>query len=432
MEVNIDLNNLRELSNEIYFPLFDNKDRYMVLYGGAGGGKSHFVCQKKLIRTLEEEESRILVIRKVARTLRRSVYQLFQDYISRWGMNRLFKINKADMDIKCVNGNVIYFAGVDDPEKLKSIEGVTSIWIEEASELSLNDFQEIDRRLRGKTKNYKQIILTYNPISVLNWTNKRFFEGNHRNMIILHTTYKDNRFIDDEYIEMLENYSGNARTVYTLGEYGKLEHSVYSNWDIVDEFPETDKDIYGLDFGYIHPNVLVRVYLREKDLYWDEVIYKRKQTTPELIADMETEKIQKKLIIADSEKPEAIEEIKRAGFYNIMACKKGKGSVEEGIQFIQGLKIHITKRSTNMIKEIQSYQRKVDKDGNVLEAVEKSNDDGMDAGRYPVFTHYYNKEGKPNILILGADDEAKKKDDFFDDDEDDYNDGLLDGRYNQI
>jgi len=395
--INVDL---KSITNEVYLPLYQNILRYLVLYGGAGSGKSWFAAEKNLIRIIKEEGHRILIVRKVARTLRRSVFQLFQDYILRWGLSKLFTINRSDMDIKYCNGNMLYFAGIDDPEKLKSIEGVTSVWIEEASELSLDDFNEINRRLRGKTKNYKQIILTYNPISVMNWTNKYFFEGNPKNFFPLRTTYKDNRFIDDEYKEILEGYTGNARTVFTLGEYGKLEHSVYSNWDIVDDFPDTDKEIYGLDFGYIHPNVLVRVYLTEKDLYWDEVIYKRKQTVPELIADMETEGIQNKLIFADNEKPEAIEEIKRSGFHNIMACKKGKGSVEEGIQFIQSLKLHITKRSTNIIKEVQSYQRKVDKDGNVLEAVEKSNDDGMDAGRYPVFTHYYNKQAGPQLLWI--------------------------------
>jgi len=407
LETIVDLKNIKAITNPVYYPYFKNRCRYLVLKGGAGSGKSWWACEKKLYRTLKEKNHRILIARKVARTLRRSVFQLFRDYIIRWKVQSLFDINKSDMDIRCENGNVLYFAGVDDPEKLKSLEGITSVWIEEASEFSLNDFNEIDRRLRGKSENYKQIILSYNPISVLNWTNKRFFEQKPNVMpdglldtAILHTTHKDNIFLDDEYRAILEGYTGNARTVYTLGEYGKLEHSVYSNWDIVDEFPDTDKEIYGLDFGYIHPNALVKVYLDEKDLYWDEVIYKRKQTVPELIADMETEGIQNKLIFADNEKPEAIEEIKRSGFHNIMACKKGKGSVEEGIQFIQSLKLHITKRSTNIIKEVQSYQRKVDKDGNVLEAVEKSNDDGMDAGRYPVFTHYYNKQAGPQLLWI--------------------------------
>ncbi len=389
--------NLKNITNDIFYPLYKNTSRYLVLYGGAGSGKSYFSVEKNLIRILKEEGHRILIVRKVARTLRRSCFQLFLDYISRWNIESLFVANKSDMTIKYCNGNMVYFAGIDDPEKMKSIEGITSVWVEEASELSLNDFNEIDRRVRGETKHYKQIILSFNPISALNWACTRFLEGTPKNTTVLKTTYLDNRFIDSEYKEILEAYTGNARMVYTLGNPGKLEHAVFSNWDIVDEFPDTDKDIYGLDFGYIHPNALVRVYLDEKDLYWDEVIYKRKQTIPDLIEDMEAEKIQKKLIYADNEKPEAIEEIKQAGFYNILPCKKGKGSVEEGIQFIQGLKLHITKRSTNLIKEAQSYQRKVDKDGNVLEAVEKSNDDGMDAGRYGVFTHYYNPEGSPSV-----------------------------------
>lgn len=409
----VGLKNLKELSNPAYYPLYWNKSRYLILYGGAGSGKSHWTCEKLLIRILNENNHRILVMRKVARTSRRSTFQLFIDYIYKWKVNNLFNITRTEMNIMCANGNGLYFAGMsgeEEREKIKSIEGITSIWLEEASEFNLKDFQEIERRLRGKSSNYKQIILTYNPISILNWTQKEFIDGiptpplnkiihePDRKMTILRTNYEANlRFLDKEYIEMLEGYSGNARTVYTLGEYGILEHSVYSNWDIVDEFPETDKEIYGLDFGYVHPNALVRCYLRENDLYWDEMIYKRKQTIPDLIEDMEAEKIQKKIIYADNEKPEAIEEIKRAGFYNILPCKKGKGSVEEGIQFIQGLKLHITKRSTNLIKEVQSYQRKVDKDGNVLEAVEKSNDDGMDAGRYPVFTHYYNPEEKGRI-----------------------------------
>lgn len=396
----VNLENLKELTNPIYYPLFDNQDRYMVLYGGAGAGKSHWSCQKKLIRIMEEKESRILVIRKVARTLRRSVFQLFQDYISKWGLSSLFKINKSDMDIKCINWNIIYFAGVDDPEKLKSIEKVTSIWIEEATELNLNDFNIIDRSLRGESKNYKQIILTYNPISVLSWTNKRFFEGIQKNTTILKTTYKDNRFIDDEYKAILESYTGNARTVYTLGEYGKLEHAVYSNWDIIDNFPETDKEIYGLDFGFTNPQALVKVYLRENDLYLEERMYERKQTIPELISFLENEKLKDRLIIADSEAPATIEEIKRAGFYNIIACLKGPGSVEEGIKFLEGLRIHITKNSTNLIKEIQSYQRKVDKDGNVLEVVEKSNDHLLDGGRMAVFTHYYHREPEPNFFAF--------------------------------
>ena len=127
------------------------------------------------------------------------------------------------------NGNEILFAGVDDPEKLKSIEGITGIWIEEANELYPNDFEELDRRLRGIFHTYMQIILTFNPILKTNWTYKRFFSGlteeEKADITILTTTYKDNIFIKNDlaYKKLLESYTGNMRTVFTLGQYGMLE-----------------------------------------------------------------------------------------------------------------------------------------------------------------------------------------------------------------
>jgi len=398
----VDLTDLKQLSNPKYYSLFNNKDRYLVLYGGAGGGKSWFVCEKIIIRTLKEKGNRFLVIRKVARTLRRSVFQLFRDYIIRWGLTSLFTVNKTDMTIECKNGNIIYFAGVDDPEKLKSIEGITSIWIEEATELNLEDFEEIDRRLRGKNVNYKQIILTYNPILNTNWTYKRFFEGSNKNTTIIRTTYKDNKFIDENYKQLLENYKGNTRTVYTLGHYGQLENAIYTNWHMIDDkdFPDSDEAIYGLDFGFIAPNALVKmvVDMEEKKIYLHEEIYKTRQTTAMLATDMEDLGLKDKKIIADSEAPEKIEELKGYGFSYIEGANKGKGSVIAGIDFINQFTIYITKSSTNIKKEIEGYQRHKDKDGNIYEQPEKGMDHAMDAFRYPMYTAYY-LESEPYFIV---------------------------------
>ena len=403
MNLVVDLSEFEEVLNPVYIPLLEDKHRYLVLYGGSGSGKSHFACQKKLYRTMTEEGHRFLIVRKVARTLRASVFQLFLDYIYSWNLGDLFYINRSDMTLQFKpNGNSILFVGVDDPEKLKSIERITGVWVEEATELFLKDFDELDRRLRGQTDSYKQIILSFNPILDQNWACQNFLLSSKRPDTIrtLHTTYKDNKFILDDldYIELLESYTGNARQVYTLGEPGKLEHAVYQNWDIVNEFPETDREVCGLDFGYVNPNALVRTLLDENDLYVDELLYKRKQTTPELIQDMKELGLEDTVIVADSERPEAIREIQRAGFRKLIESKKGKGSVEEGIRQIQKYRIHITRRSTNLIKEIQTYQRRVDKDGNVLEDVEKSNDHGMDCIRYAVYTYY----GRSQKIKIGV------------------------------
>jgi len=94
-----------------------------------------------------------------------------------WGLDSIFKINKSEMTMTCFNGSVLLFKGIDDPEKIKSIDGITSIWIEEASELTLEDFTQLDLRLRGITEVAKQIILSFNPVSAEHWLKKRFFEG---------------------------------------------------------------------------------------------------------------------------------------------------------------------------------------------------------------------------------------------------------------
>ena len=408
-ETIIDLRQFENVLNPIYILYLYDKKRYLILYGGAGAGKSHFACQKILYRTMAEKGHRFLIIRKVARTLRQSVFQLFLDYISKWGLTQEFKINRTDMTITFEgNGNMILCAGVDDPEKLKSIEGITGIWVEEANELYLEDFQELDRRLRGIFHVYVQIILTYNPILKTNWTYPRFFFGLTKaeleDITKLRTTYKDNIYIKEDlaYKKLLESYTGNMRTVFTLGEYGMLENAIYTNWEIIDDdkFPD-EEAICGLDFGFINPNCLIKtvVDIDKKEIYVDELIYKRYQTIPELIGEMKLLNLQDIKIVADSEAPDKIEEIRRAGFSYAEGAKKEKGSVKAGIDYIQQFKIYITRRSVNVKKEIESYQRRKDKEGNILEEPEKGLDHAMDCIRYVLYTVYY-IIGQPNFFAF--------------------------------
>jgi phage terminase large subunit len=356
---------------------------------------------------MNEEGHRFLIIRKVARTLRASVFQLFLDYINKWELSSEFKINKTDMTITFEgNGNMILFAGVDDPEKLKSIEGITGIWIEEANELYLKDFQELDRRLRGIFHVYVQIILTYNPILKTNWTYLRFFSDvtkkDLEDITRLRTTYKDNVFIkeDKAYKKLLEGYTGNMRTVFTLGRYGMLENAIYINWEMIDDdkFPQ-ERAICGLDFGFINPNCLLKIIvdLDRKEIWVHELIYKRHQIIPELSQEMDQLGLNDYKIIADSEAPEKIEEIKRDGFPYIEGSKKGKGSVLAGIDYVQQFKIFITRSSVNVKKEIEVYQRRKDKDGNVLEAPEEGFDHAMACIRYVMYTVYYMLEPEAPI-----------------------------------
>ncbi len=385
--IKIDLTALPELTNEIHYPLYRNQSRYLVLYGGAGSGKSVFAAQKILVRMLTEQPHRFLVVRKVARTLRFSVFSLFQDLIAQWSLSPLFKINKSDMTITCINSNQIIFAGLDDVEKLKSIAGITGIWIEEASELEQKDFQQLDLRLRGPTKYYKQIILTFNPISALHWLKKVFFDYKKENATAVKSTYKDNKFIDPEYVKVLEDLKNQDITyykIYALGEWGILGNLVFTNY-VIEDIPPNDESYnaiyYGLDFGYNDPSALIKIGWKDSEIYVLDEIYERHLTNTELIKLCESRIDKKHLIIADSAEPDRIKEFKKAGF-RIQPCTKGKDSVKFGIDWLKRRKIHIHPSCVNTIKEIQTYKYREDKDGNVLDEPVDFNNHAMDALRY--------------------------------------------------
>lgn len=165
--------------NPRFYPyLRDRTHRYLLFYGGAGSGKSVFAAQRFVYRLLTLPLCNVLVVRAVAATNRDSTFALFRQVIGKWGLDGLFSCKESDMRIVCANGNSVIFKGLDDTEKLKSITfpkgELTDIWVEEASEIAEEDFNQLDVRLRGKGT-HKQIVLTFNPVSVLHWLKGRFF-----------------------------------------------------------------------------------------------------------------------------------------------------------------------------------------------------------------------------------------------------------------
>ena len=221
---------IRRRTNPKFRPLLFVKNRYLVLMGGGGSGKSIFAGEKVLARVTSEPGHRWLVCRKVARTMRESVFRQLTAQAKDNYPESKFKINKSEMVLEFSNGSQIIFAGLDDTEKLKSIYSITGIWIEEASEISEADFNQLDIRLRGETVNYKQIILTFNPIAVTHWLKKRFFDREDEEAYVHHSTYRDNRFLDKEFVKVLEGYKKTDKyyyTVYCLGQWGVTGKTVF-------------------------------------------------------------------------------------------------------------------------------------------------------------------------------------------------------------
>ena len=374
--------------NKIYLPYVRNESRYEIIYGGSGSGKSHFVAQKKVLQHATTTGRKTLVVRKVGKTIRHSCYALISQVINEVGLNHWFSVSnsKTDFDIKAVNGNQFIFTGLDDVEKLKSITGITDIWIEEATEISEDDFKQIDLRLRGETKHAKQITMTFNPISALSWLKSYFFDVQKENVKILKTTYLDNKFIDAEYKQVLEDLKFRDYVyyqIYALGEWGVLGNLIFTNYQVKD-FSFDDGVIYqGIDFGFNDPSAFVKVGLKDDELYIIQELYRKGLTNNELIEEMLEVADKRKMLTADAAEPDRIKEFRQRGF-NIRPADKGAGSVKAGLDFLKRRKINIHPDCTNFLKEIQGYKYREDKDGNVFDEPIDINNHLMDALRYAI------------------------------------------------
>lgn len=225
---------LKETNNDAFLPLYFDKHRYLVLKGGGGSGKSIFAGRKVLERAATEPGHRVLVCRKVARSIRKSCFDQLKDQAYTYYADQIAFIPKgenSDMYIRFKNGSVIFFSGLDDTEKLKSIFDITMIWIEEASELQEADFNQLDIRLRTDFPYYLQMIISFNPVSITHWLKRRFFDRKDPRALVHESTYKDNRFLTEEAVRTLEAFRDTDEyyyMVYCLGQWGVTGKTVFN------------------------------------------------------------------------------------------------------------------------------------------------------------------------------------------------------------
>ena len=356
--------------NDAYYPyLLDYTRRYEVYYGGAGSGKSVFIAQKILIKAIRRKR-KVLIIRKFGTTLKDSVFQLIIDTLKKWHLFQYCDVNKSTYTITLPNESVILFKGLDDSEKIKSITDITDIWCEEGTELSEDDFTQLDLRLRALVDDL-QIFISFNPVSKLNWVYRRWFGPDKviTNTLILKTTYKDNKFLPKEYIDALEakaRTNPNYYRVYTLGEFTTLDKLVFSNWRVEDFNHEemAGQLIIGLDFGFINDtSALVASLLDEeaKKIYIFREWGDTGKTNQELANIITSLGFSKSIIVADSAEQKSIEEIRRAGVSRIRPCVKGPDSIIHGIQKLQNYEIIIHPSCEQIKTELENYSWQKDK-----------------------------------------------------------------------
>lgn len=401
--------------NEIYLPQLENyNSRFNVFFGGAGSGKSHFVFQKMILKYLKYQNRKCLVVRKVSNTLRDSCFALVKSILSDWHLYEQCKVNKTDLTIELPNGSHFIFKGMDDPEKIKSIANIDDIVVEECTEVDEFDFDQLSLRLRSRNP-YNQVHCMFNPVSKENWVYKRWFKEdaayNKENTVILHTTYKNNKFLPKEYIEnLLEMERTNPAyfRIYALGEFATLDKIIYTNWrvecfdyrQILKEVKDS-KAIFGLDYGFTNDPTAFECSIIDK-------INKRLWVFDEfqekgLLNDEIAEKIihmgyRKEVIVADSSEPKSNEELRRCGIDRIKGAVKGRDSIINGINLLQQYEIIIHPKCVCIQEEIKNYTWKKGKDGEYINVPIDKYNHGLDALRYAVSTEVGTVENKIKLI----------------------------------
>lgn len=401
-------------NKHIFDNLYDYSNFTEVHYGGASSGKSHGVFQKVVIKALGDWKypRKILVLRKVGSTLRDSVFADLKSSLQFFGVLDMCKINKTSFEIVLPNGATFIFKGMDDPEKIKSIKGVSDVVMEEASEFTLDDYTQLTLRLRERKHKDKQIYLMFNPVSKANWVYSAFFLKKPKNTAVYQTTYKNNRFLDPitiENIEELANRNEAYFKIYALGEFATLDKLVFPkyekrllNKDNLRHLPS----YFGLDFGYINdPSafVHVKVDLQNRKLYILEEYVKKGLLNDQIAEVLLQLGYGKERINADSAEQKSVAEIRQRNIPNIVAVKKPPGSVLQGIQFLHQFDIIIDERCVKTIEEFENYTWKKDKKTNEYtnEPCDSYNH-CTDAIRYAISTFVLNKTKGDQSQLLRA------------------------------
>lgn len=407
--------------NNTFRDVHKSRCRYIAMKGSAGSGKSVDTAQMYILRLLKDKGRNLLCVRKIEQSNRNSTFAELISAIDRLGVNKYFAYTKSPMKIQCINGNCVMFAGMNDDrqrEKLKSVTfekgKLTDVWIEEATELSKEDFEIIDDRLRGKLPRgiFYQIKLTFNPVSDKHWIKRMFFDIKDENVLTHHSTYRDNRFIDSDYYMRMERRKltdPDGYRVYGLGEWGETEGVIFSNYVI----EKTNSDLLyydnismGQDFGFNHANCILLVGMKDDELYVIKELYVKELDSSEIISISEGEFPKDVTMYADCAEPDRIRMWRKAGYRVIPSDKNTRyfkrSSVLDQIDFLKRHKIHIDESCRGLISEIEVYRWEYDSvKGEYTDTPQTGFDDAIAALRYAVqpfrFADFKRKEQPKDI-----------------------------------
>ena len=371
--------------------------------GSAGSAKSYFITQKLIVRACSEP-IKILVCRRTATTIRNTCFSLFKDIITKWQLAPYVRIRESDFNIKFPNGSEIIFIGLDEETKLLSLNNIGCIFIEEAFEVPKNIVEQLNLRLRGRTPN-QQILMAFNPISKNHWLYKFCEEEPPTSFIFSHSTYKDNPFLNAEYVAELEElYTRNPQKarVFCDGEWGiDAEGLVIMNWRAEDFDAMTLaraglEHRAGMDVGWIDKTAIIdSLYDKEnRTIYIFNEFYKSGCQLNEIAQAIKDMSLTKTKLYIDSAEPRTIQYMKNEGI-GAFPCVKGKDSVKAGIMFLQDNNIVVHPSCKSLITELENFSYiKSKQTGEWTEETTHEYSHAIDALRYAYSDIYTNKKMK--------------------------------------
>lgn len=356
----------------------EKKYRVIANQGSTRSSKSYSLCQL-MIDISTTQKKHISIVSPSLPHLKKGVRKDVLDILNNLQIFNESDFNRTDNIYKFPStGSYIEFFGVEDAGKVRG-PGRDILYINEANLISQDSYIQLALRTR------ETIFIDFNPADEYSWVyDVSDKEGN--KLII--STYKNNlanlaKFQIEE-IENLQYADENLWKVYGLGLRGTSSETIYTHWKIK-EFPQCDSIAFGLDFGFNHPTALIKVGFLDGAVYAEEVLYESKLTNSDLAYLIKSIGVVNKSIpiYCDTARPEAIEEIRKAGLNTLPAVK----DVFDGIKMVKSMPLFITPNSTNLLKEIKNYKWAKDKDGRVLEQPVKFMDDAVDAMRYAIYSY---------------------------------------------
>ncbi len=397
---------MQQFINEVYRPLFTSKVTYKICMGGRGAGRSTVASQYANARLVAPEYFRCAIMRYVLGDIRNSIYKEIIDRAEENKVIDSLDINDSQMVItygaNSINAVGFKKSSGEQKAKLKSLANYTDVIIEEADEITEEDFVQLDDSLRTLKGNIT-IILLLNPPPKTHWIIQRWFnllpssykgfyipelKPEITNTLVIRTSYKDNiKNIAQRSVDNYESYKETKPEHYYNMILGLVPETVrgkiYSNWREIETVPFEARLIRRwLDFGYANdPTAIGDLYEYNGGYILDEQLYKKGMLNKQIADTLLNLNVPETLVIADSAEPKSIDEIKLYGV-NILPAVKGKNSIKTGITFVQGQKISYTKRSVNIKKEYDNYAWIVDKEGTTLNEPTPTFNHHMDGIRY--------------------------------------------------